>query len=134
MSRVKIAVAVAIVGILACFAVYVWGQSRVPEKANVAAIEWRYSRQVKRLAEYAVDYSNAVNHPLDENTKRLFDDRSIVSASVYSSNSLTKGGTGIKPPTTSSVGTYCWLYRTPSPGKPVVNMWRGGGREFVLLF
>lgn len=133
-KRITAAVLVLVLGLVVWFAFYAWQQSRVPKRASVAAIERRYSKQVKRLTEYAFNYDHvfdSADHPFGENTKQLFDDLSIVDATVNSSNSVGHTGIQIKEPTTSSVGTTCWFRRLPSPGTAVVNMWRGGGREIA---
>ena len=129
---VTVAVIAVIVSLVACFALYVWQQSRVPERGGIAAIERRYGKQLKLLTDYAYDYECVHGSVLDsEKIKRLFGDAAIVEAAVYGSNSLNRGGIGIKPSTTSRVGTSCWFQRSPSLGKPVVNLWRGNGQQFV---
>jgi len=124
---------VLIVGIVLSFMLYVWQEWRIPKRGDVAAIERRYGKQLKRLADYAYDYEHVydVERPDSEGIKRLFGDAAIIEAAVYSSNSLNKGGIEIKPVETSTVGTVCLFKHTPSLGKPVVNLWQGGGRQFV---
>ncbi len=120
------------VGLIACLALYVWLQSRIPERANIASIKRRYGKQLDKLAEYAHDYKHIyeIDRPDSEKIKRLFADPAIVEVAVYGSNSVNKGGVGVKPGKSERVGTWC-LHRIPSIGKPVVNLWSGGGRQFI---
>jgi hypothetical protein len=135
-STKKIAIAAAIVlaiGLVACFAFYVWLQSRIPAWANVASIERHYGKQLNKLAEYARDYEHINDNKRSDykEIERLFSDAAIIEATVWSSNSLNKSGVGMKHSTTSLVGTTCWLSRAPSIENPVVNFWSGGDRQFI---
>jgi hypothetical protein len=122
---------------LACFgfwvAMYHWQESQIPKKARLASIERRYRRQLDKLAEYAYDYDRVARNGQreDKEASRLFADPAIVEAVVYSSNLLNKGGFGVKAGGEPAVGSSCVLYRSPSIGNPVINLWTCGDRQIV---
>ena len=100
------AVLVLLVSLVVCFALYVWQQSQPPKRRCAAAIERRFGKQLKRLADYAADYEHIFDGERwdSEKNRRLFADPAIMEAAVYGFNSNgNKGGTAIKPPTSGAV-------------------------------
>ena len=98
-----------------------------------AAIERRFGKQLKKLAELGWDYEhiNDAKRTDFKQIAQLFSDAAILEATVWSSNSLNKSGTGMKHGKYLPVGAACWFPRSPSIGKPVVNLWQGGGGQYI---
>jgi len=126
------AVLVLAVSLMVCGPMYVWQQWYLPKKATIVAIERRYDEQLKILADYAHDdyeHTSKKDRPDSEKIKRLFGDAAIVEASIDDSDGLNQ--IPIIPAKTSLIGTSCWFPRFPSIGKPVVNLYQGGGCQYI---
>jgi hypothetical protein len=113
------------------YVAYVWQQWYIPAKATVAAIEQRYPEQLKKLADYAYDYEHVSekDRPDSEKIQRLFGDAAIVEASIDDSDGMNQ--IPIRPGHSLLLGTSCWFPRAPSTGKPVVNLYQGGGYQYI---
>jgi hypothetical protein len=125
-------VVVALVVIGTAFGVlYVWQQWYIPRKGSVVAIEQRYPEQLHKLANYAQDYEvvSKRDRPDSEKIKQLFGDAAIVEASIDDDDGLNQ--IAIMPAKTSLIGTSCWFPRFPAIGKPVVNLYQGGGCQYI---
>ena len=108
-----------------------WEESLFPKQARLAAIEQAYRPQLDKLAGFAYDYDRYAAHPpKDEETTRLFADPAIIEAQVMDRPFDAVGGAGFnvkteekKNPPASMTGR---IFRDPSIGKPVVNLYTCG--------
>jgi hypothetical protein len=104
--------------------------SRPPPWATTKALEERYSKQLKRLAEDAYDPGRmwAPDRRIREKLQQLFGADEIVDAFVWTrSPGGGESSVGMKLDGTSISG-LCLLELHPRIGRPVVNLW---DRRFV---
>jgi serine/threonine protein kinase len=111
-----------------------WEESLIPKQARLAAIEQAYRPQLEKLAGFAYDYDRYAAHPpKDEETKRLFAEPSIIEAAVYDHTfgEGKGGGFDVKTEENPPASVTGRLFRNPSIGKPVVNLYFCGDRQQV---